>query len=298
MTSQDGGSVPWHVDPPTMVRYARAATTAVEAASVEAHLAACTGCRRLAADHADRAALGRVKAQLDAHIEAPPERGWVRGLRRAGLGDRDIGLIGGVVALQGSWLAASLAVLGFVALASQLSLSRVGLAAFLVLAPLVPLAGVAAVFGRRADPTYELTVASPTPVTRVVLVRTAAVVAMTLPAIVVLSLVLPGWSLLAFAWVLPALALCLASLALGTVVPLPRAALGLAVLWLGTAAAGLAGAGPSPSRSTTGAGAAAAADLVRDLVAFRPVGQLVLVGLSAVSAAVLVARASTLEAAQ
>ena len=51
---------------------------------------------------------------------------------------------------------------------------------FLALAPLAPVAGVAITFGPGADPSFELTVASPISTVRLLLLRAAAVLATTL----------------------------------------------------------------------------------------------------------------------
>ena len=109
------------------------------------------------------------------------------------------------LSLAGSWLAASAVALAFAALATAAGSERAGFAAFLVIAPLVPMAGVALAFGPGLDPTYQITVAAPVSTARIVMLRSLAVVGAALPVIVALSVALPGWSALAFAWLLPAL---------------------------------------------------------------------------------------------
>ena len=88
------------------------------------------------------------------------------------------------------------------------------MAIFLTLAPLLPVAGVALSYGPAADPAYELTLAAPYSVLRLVLLRSVAVVTCTvaLTAIGALALADNGWQ--AVAWLLPALALSAATLAL------------------------------------------------------------------------------------
>jgi hypothetical protein len=113
-----------------------------------------------------------------------------------------------------------------------------------------------------------------------------AVTAPAIPAIVFLSLVFPIGPL-AFAWLLPAVGLATASLALGTVIPLARAATALAALWLIAAGIGLAGAGRSGAEV-----------LVTGFAAFRPSGQLLFALLSAVSLLLVTLRRAEFETAR
>ena len=63
-------------------------------------------------------------------------------------------LVVSVPAMQGAWLLALICATGFAALATTVD-DVLGLTTFLVIAPLVPLAGVAASFGGEADPAHE-----------------------------------------------------------------------------------------------------------------------------------------------
>jgi ABC-2 type transport system ATP-binding protein len=66
-----------------------------------------------------------------------------------------------------------------------------GLAFFLIVAPMLPLAGVAVAFGPGVDPTYEIGLASPMRSLRLLLVRAAAVLATTAPLAAAAGLLLP-----------------------------------------------------------------------------------------------------------
>ncbi|BFO21581.1 hypothetical protein SHKM778_79690 [Streptomyces sp. KM77-8] len=118
-------------------------------------------------------------------------------------------------AVRGAWLPAVLLVAaGAVALAygSGLTDARPWL---LALAPVVPVAGVALSYGPHADPMHEITAATPSAGLRLVLMRTAAVLAVSLPLLTVTGAVLPSSDAPnAAAWLLPGLALTLAALAL------------------------------------------------------------------------------------
>jgi hypothetical protein len=87
---------------------------------------------------------------------------------------------------------------------------------FLVLAPLVPLAAVAASFTPAADPAGEAGVATPMHGAGLVIRRAVAIVGVTFGVLGAAALALPDLGSAAAAWVLPALALALGALALGT----------------------------------------------------------------------------------
>ena len=261
----------WHVDAALLERYASDRLSAAGMASVEMHVTSCEQCRSQVAARGDGPAQARVKLSLDEHLDTPPA-GWLeRALRLGGLRDSDARIIGATLALHGSWLVASVLTLAFVVLATTTGPERAGLAAFLVAAPLVPLAGVALAYGPRVDPTFEIATAATLPGARIVALRTVAVTAPAIPAISVLSLFLPVGPL-AFAWVLPALGLAAATLALGTLMPLARAATGLAALWVVGAGVGLAGAPRTSAQA-----------FVSGIAAFRPTGQLLFAARAAVS---------------
>ena len=273
----------WHVDTDLLDRYASEALSAAGMASVEMHMTSCERCRSQVAARADGAAQTRVKLCLDERLDTPPA-GWLeRALRLGGLSDSDARIIGATLALHGSWLLASVLTLAFVVLATATGPERAGLAAFLVAAPLVPLVGVALAYGPRVDPTFEIATAATLPGARIVALRTVAVTAPAIPAIAVLSLFLPVGPL-AFAWVVPALGLAAATLALGTLMSLAHAATGLAALWVVGAGVGLAGA-PRTSGEA----------FVRGIAAFRPSGQLLFAALAAVSFVLVTVRRADFE---
>jgi len=103
---------------------------------------------------------------------------------------------------------------------------------FLVIAPLVPVCGVAIAYGPWADPMFEVTQATPTSGFRVVLLRTVAVLGASVLVLGLASIMLPWADVVAVAWVLPALALSLCSLVLATFMPLIRAAVVVVASWL------------------------------------------------------------------
>ncbi len=98
----------------------------------------------------------------------------------------------------------------------------------LLLAPVLPVLGVAASWSRGLDPAYELTASVPRAGLPLVLRRTASVLAVVVPA-----LLAGGWvtGVTAAQWLLPCLAFTSTTLALGGVLGVTRAALALIAVW-------------------------------------------------------------------
>jgi signal transduction histidine kinase len=155
-----------------------------------------------------------------------------RALVRVGVKDHVARLLAATPSLRASWFAAGAVTIGFSTLAARSG--RQGLLLFLVVAPLVPVGGVAAVYGPWMDPMHEMTHATPTSGIRVVLLRSTAVFLSTSVIVGTAAVLLPGADWTAAAWILPSLALAFASLALSTFVPAHWAAGGVTFLWLAT----------------------------------------------------------------
>jgi hypothetical protein len=98
----------------------------------------------------------------------------------------------------------------------------------LLVAPVVPLVGVSAVWARGIVPAYELVVASPRAGLELVLRRTLVALLVAIPVLGAAGAVV-GVS--PARWLVPSLALVAGALALGGTVGLQRAAQGLGVLW-------------------------------------------------------------------
>ncbi|CAM5381091.1 MULTISPECIES: zf-HC2 domain-containing protein [Streptomyces] len=122
-------------------------------------------------------------------------------------------------AVRGAWLPAVLGV-AVAALALSYGAGFPGARALLLaIAPVVPVAGVALSYGPHADPLHEVTAATPGGGLRLALTRTVAVLALSLPLLTLTGLLLPASGApAAAAWLLPGLALALASLALASFV--------------------------------------------------------------------------------
>lgn len=223
----------WHVDQATMERYANASIDPANAASIEAHVLACAPCRTLAAAVTRSERLDRVWTQVHDTIDRP-RRTWAeRLLTLIAVPEHTARLIGATPALQASWLLGVAAGLGFAVLAAHNA--RNGLFLFLILAPVVPLIGVAAAYGPGLDPAFEVGVAAPMRGFHLLLVRAIAVLTASAALTGVAAAALPqlGWT--AIAWLLPAVALTATSLALSSAIS-PAFASGIVtLLWLGVA---------------------------------------------------------------
>ncbi|MEU0256110.1 zf-HC2 domain-containing protein [Streptomyces sp. NPDC006184] len=120
-------------------------------------------------------------------------------------------------AVRGAWLPAVVAV-AVGALVLSYGAGYPGARALLLaVAPLVPVAGVALSYGPPADPLPEVAAATPGGGLRLALTRTVAVLAVSLPLLTLAGLLLPASGAPgAAAWLLPGLALALATLALAS----------------------------------------------------------------------------------
>ena len=216
------GATGWHAPDDLVGRYTDGSLPDADAWSLEKHLESCGDCAARVSRAAREGAAGVVLAEvrsavLDAAGAAPVSApGRVRAVG---------GRLGRVLwaagpAVRGAWTGAVVLVaVGAVALAYGAGFGGAK-PLLLALAPAVPPAGVALSYGRHADPLHEIAAASPSGGLRLLLTRTAAVLALSVPLLTVAGLLLPAApprlpeAPAAAAWLLPGLALTLASLLL------------------------------------------------------------------------------------
>jgi len=223
----------WHAPDDLVTRYADGSLPETDAWSLEKHLESCGPCAARVSHAARAGAAGVVLAEVrDAvlHAVREPAPTTARASDPAptrlpaparAVGGRLTRIVWAAgPALRGAWAGAVVLVaVGAAALAYG------GGAAgarplLLAVAPVVPVAGVALSYGRHADPLHEIVATSPSGGLRLLLMRTAAVLAVSLPLLTVAGLLLPpsGPHLpaapAAATWLLPGLALTLASLVL------------------------------------------------------------------------------------
>jgi hypothetical protein len=220
----------WHVPFDMLARYARGETDLAQAFSIEAHLPSCPQCRERIAGLADGSRLASAWEGIEERLDAPRRGPVETGLVRVGVSEHFARLLGATPALRLSWLLACALVLGFGVWAA--GRREDGLIWFLAIAPLLPLAGVAAAYGPDVDPTYEIGLAAPMRSFGLLLIRALAVLVTTIAMAGIAALALPGLHWSAAAWLAPSLGLTLASLALATRMAAPAACGSLAALWV------------------------------------------------------------------
>ena len=234
----------WHADGDLLTAYVSGRLGAVDGASVEQHLARCAQCRTAVVPLVDSRLLARGWAGVRDAVESPPLPLPVRLARRVGLPEPTAVLLAATASLRTAWLVGAFVALAFATLAVSMAGEEL-LAPFLLVAPLVPVIGVAAAYGPQQDPLEALVVTAPYGRTRLILVRTLAVLASVLPATMVLGLFLPGPTWLAAAGLGPALALVPILLALSSFVG-PRTGVAVVTLgWSGVVAFSLRGLPPT-----------------------------------------------------
>ncbi|GLZ57516.1 MULTISPECIES: zf-HC2 domain-containing protein [Micromonospora] len=186
--------------------------------AVEAHLETCPDCRALlthTVDPGTRDLLDRVAAAVAAGIATGPAPVRRRRLPRTGVAAR---ILPWLATAAGLMLAAVLFEKTFASLPSLVLLA----------APVAPLLPVAAVWSRRGDPVWEVAATTPRTGLPLLMRRSLGALVAVLPVLAV-----AGWGTghSPGLWLLPALGFTAGALALGTVVGIDRAALGLALAW-------------------------------------------------------------------
>ena len=230
---------PWHLDDDLLDIYAegRPLSPALSA-SVEAHLERCGACQARLAAGADAPHLDAVWAEVVDVLDAPRAGLLERLLVHLRVAPDTARLLSVTPSLQLSWITGTALVLSLALLVAHTG--ERGIALFLALAPVLPVAGVAVAFGPRTDPLHEIAVAAPYSSFRLLLVRSAAVVTATTALAVPATILVPSTPLVAAAWLLPALALSCTSLALAARVDPVVSSAALAGTWLLLALSGLA----------------------------------------------------------
>jgi len=258
--SATDGAAAWadgHASDELLASYAGGSVTTVAIWSVEAHLSGCSRCRCALSLHADKGRLAFNRSVLLARTALPDDGRIRRLLRRCAIPDYVLDLLAATPSLRLSWLSSVVGVLAV--LAAEAAAVRYGwipvhdgparafnpaelarspallnpevLATFLIVGPLLVLAGVAAAFLPPFDPAYRLAVAAPFSGVRLLLVRTVCALIAALVPVAVAAFLLPGPRWLPAGLLLPSLALCAFALAAATVVD-PRVAVAAAgVLW-------------------------------------------------------------------
>jgi hypothetical protein len=234
MTISVPGSLPGpHVAVGELSRYAAGLLPEVEESLLEEHLLSCAACRGLvpSVGAVDGQRLDVVWADVVDILDRPRLSVVERALHRLGVRQETSRLIAAAPSLRIPWLVAIAGCLLLAVAAANTGGAR-GSWLFLTLAPLMPVAGVAAAYGPHVDACWELARATSYSLARLCLVRVTAVLCSTLPLAVLVGLLLPGsawW--VAAVWLLPALAFVMVTLWAATYVDALFAAGVLAAGW-------------------------------------------------------------------
>lgn len=228
----------WHPGEAMLADYAARQTGAAMSASVEAHLIRCAVCRADLVPYTPPAMVEAGRDLLRAALVRRRHPFLVRVAELLGLPDSLATLLTESRAMSDAWLTALFVVLSFAAAANTFS-GWLGDAVFLLVAPLVPVVGVAMVFTNTEPALEQIARGTPFSSLRLLLLRTAAVLVTGLPLSFVAAAVrMDGPGTLA-AWLLPALAGTVLVLALATWFPVELVAPAVGLSWalaIGTAA--------------------------------------------------------------
>ena len=222
----------WHADRDLLTAYVAGALDPVNGASVEQHLERCAGCRESIRPLVDTPMLDQTWSSILEAVESPELPFASRLARRLGVTEPTAILLGATASLRTAWISSAFVALAFAVLAVYWA-GGGALAPFLLVAPLVPVLGVAAAYGPHEDPLESLIVTAPYGRTRLILLRTLGVLVSVLPVAIGAGLFVPGPVWLAVAWLGPALALVPVMMALSSFVG-PR--IGAAVVTIGWSA--------------------------------------------------------------
>jgi len=223
----------WHVDAELLRAYVVGTLDGVVSASIEQHILRCPTCRAdLVAIPSPDLGLDAVWGRVRDSIEVPALTLVERIARRLRVPPGDARLLAATPSLTPSWFAGLAAVVGLALVAATYGRGQ-SVAVFLLVAPLVPLLGVAASFDPALDPSHEVASVTPYPTLRLLLLRATAVLATSLPVVAVTAALLPATPWVAVGWLLPALAFSLSVLALSPWVAMARSATVIAIIWAG-----------------------------------------------------------------
>lgn len=222
----------WHVDESMIDRYLAGFLDRAAASSVEAHVTACDSCRVLVT--ADEARLSRSWHRIVERVEPGERRLVERVLSRLGVPGHVARLVAVSPAMRASFVLAVVLGMGFAVAAAGSDPGSGRFRWFLLVAPLVPVGGVAFAYGRFVDPVHEVTLAAPIDSFRLVLLRAATVLAVAMPVGLAAWPLVPAPAALGVsAWLVPGLALTLATLSLASRLEPWIAGAVIALAWVG-----------------------------------------------------------------
>ncbi len=219
-------STTWHVTAAAARAYADGRLDDPSSWSLEAHVEQCGACARLMSSAADPVVLAQVRGRVDAQVRWR-SRGFVR--------------LTVTPALSVAWLAAVVGVVAGVLALDAFGATRVP--SVLLVAPLLPLVGLAVGCSPAVDRGAELMASTPMSTLHVLLLRAGAVLAVSVPPLLVASLATGTGPL---RWLAPSAGLVGLALALTTRMRVEAAAGCAAALWAAATLGPVALRAPSP----------------------------------------------------
>lgn len=177
----------------------------------------------------DQARIDANWRAINFELDAPMPSRLERALRRVGFSSATARLVAATPALRRSW-AAALVVVVLIGLGASND-DPANISVMLLMAPLMPVLGVALAYGPSVDPVHEIGLATPIRGLRLLLIRTATVVSVAVAALAGTVLLSAASSGLAFVWLLPGLALTSVALGAMTFTTPRRAAAAVSVGW-------------------------------------------------------------------
>jgi hypothetical protein len=221
----------WHADHDDLERLLDGRAGQVLAASLEIHLMACDVCSDALNQLASTdPTLDEVWMSVRRQVEDPAPSLLERSLAVLARSPETGRLLTAVPAMRAGWLFGVTVAVTFAGLAAVFA-EQLGLAVFLLLAPMAPVAGVAAAFGGEADPSSEIVSTTPYSSGRLLTVRTLAVLVTSVPVTLLVGLALPGPLWLAVAWLGPAIAGVTVTLASAPTLGFPVAGATVCSVW-------------------------------------------------------------------
>ena len=201
----------WHVDDELWAAYAEGRLDVMAEGSLESHVAGCARCRGSAVDQIASTELEPLWTGISQEVRRPQPVRPLRWLRRLGLSDQSLALLAASDGLALAWASAIASALACGLMAGLTP--RYEDFVFLLLAPLIPMVAVVAVFDA-TNSLREVAAGTPYSKLRLGLLRTIAALVVALSVTVAVGLAIPGLEDLAFRWLLPGLAMSLSALLL------------------------------------------------------------------------------------
>ncbi len=170
---------------------------------------------------------------ITAELDAPRPAFVERVMQRIGVPARVTRLVVATPSLRRAWYLSVVVVVVVGLGATNPDDPRQSLFTLLLLAPLLPVLGVAMTYGLAADPAHELQVATPGGGLRLLVVRTITVLVVSVVVVTAIACTNEVARPMAAAWLLPALAVTSATLAAMSLLSPRRAASAVGAAWLG-----------------------------------------------------------------